>query len=663
VSLKTNRKNIKTTNLKKYYFMLQNKTKVRKLFSHSLMLFGMGMALTAQAQDRPQPKFWFGASAAGNFNFYTGTTQTLNSTTKAPAAFHKGFGVRPYGSLLVEYRPHPVWGLMFNVAYDGRGGSFHKAVTPCNCDESLKTNVSYLTFEPSLRMAPFKNGFYLFLGGAYSINLTNSFTYKQANRPDVKGNFSDTRGSMFSTQIGAGYDIPLSSATNTTQVNLSPFISYHPYFGQDVRNVESWSLNTLRVGVALKFGKGKSPKPVEELTPTAAAEVPILFSVRAPLMVPLKRKIKETFPLRNYVFFDKSSSEIPNRYVKLNKEQAASFKSAQLQEPDPKDMSGRSHRQLSVYHNVLNILADRMKENPTTTVTLVGSSAGKGPVLGKEYAESAKRYLVNVFGINESRITTEGRDQPLLPSEHPGGKIDLELLRAGDRRVDIVSSSPVLLAPVLISALQTDPMDSRIIFTNGGSKEYLKSWSLEVADENGKIQKFGPYTREVESISGNTILGNRQEGNYKVVMIGQTKDGNVIRKESALHLVRNADPKEEALRYSILFDFDKTKTVATYEKFITETIAPLVTDNSTVIIHGHSDIIGDPEHNMKLSQDRAIEARNILESALVKAGRTGIKYEVFGFGDDTGAAPFANGLPEERFYNRTVIIDIIPEKK
>ncbi len=44
------------------------------------------------------------------------------------------------------------------------------------------------------------------------------------------------------------------------------------------------------------------------------------------------------------------------------------------------------------------------------------------------------------------------------------------------------------------------------------------------------------------------------------------------------------------------------------------------------------------------------------------AGKKGIKFEIFGFGEDAGMAPFENNLPEERFYNRTVIIDIIPAK-
>ena len=91
-------------------------------------------------------------------------------------------------------------------------------------------------------------------------------------------------------------------------------------------------------------------------------------------------------------------------------------------------------------------------------------------------------------------------------------------------------------------------------------------------------------------------------------------------------------------------------------------VAPLIPDNGNVIIHGHSDIIGEEAYNMNLSQERVRETQHILERALLKTGKKGIRYETYGFGSDTEAAPFENKFPEERFYNRTVIIDIIPVK-
>jgi len=70
----------------------------------------------------------------------------------------------------------------------------------------------------------------------------------------------------------------------------------------------------------------------------------------------------------------------------------------------------------------------------------VGSSE-KRPVDAKVLAETIKAYLTDVFGVQPSRITTEGRDKPKLPSEQVDGKLELKLLREGDRRVQTIRHS------------------------------------------------------------------------------------------------------------------------------------------------------------------------------------------------------------------------------
>lgn len=655
---------------------------IRKLVLSSLILMSIVIATQAQKVERVHPKIWIGVSGGANYNMYTGTTQTLNSSLLAPAAFHNGQGIGGFGTLLIEYHPSRVLGFMLNMGYDNRGGSFDQVESPCNCPEDLKTGLSYATVQPGIRISPFSSNLYLFFGGAYGYNLNKSFAYTFDQNNDelfntTLGEFSDVRQHVFSTHVGLGYDIQLSELNSRTQLALSPFVSYHPYFGQAPRDIESWSLSTVRVGVALKFGKGKvqevTPEPIIEqkvvvadktvIVPIPAVKSDVELIARAPLTVPLKRNINESFPLRNYVFFEEGSSKIPNKYVKLTNKQALTFKSEQLRKTDTKDQVGRSKRQMNAYYNILNILGDRMRENPTAKITLIGASAGNGPELGKTYAESVKTYLVDVFGINQGRIATEGRNQPIHPSELPGGKSYLPLLREGDRRVDIITNSPNLLTPLQIVAEQADPLDSRVVFSaKSEKKQPLKVWNVEITDEKGLTQKYGPYTREQESVSGNLILGDRQEGKYKVLMVGETKEGTIIRKESKLNLIRNEKPVEDTIRYSILFDFDDSKAVSAYAKFLTEEVAPNIQNNGKVIIHGHTDIIGSEAYNQKLSEDRAREVHQILEKAVWDAGKKGVVFDILAFGMDADTAPFENKLPEERFYNRTVIIDIIPAK-
>lgn len=636
----------------------------------SLILIGGPAALQAQGLSRSEPTLWLGVAGAANFNFYRGTTQMLNAALSAQSPFHKGYGSGFYAAFLAEYRPHPVWGGMLYVGYDDRRGLFDDVRGSCNCLLTLSSRISYVSIEPSLRIAPFSSGFYLFAGPRIGINVSKKFTYIQDGNPGFKreGDWSNVHSTVVSAQIGAGYDIPLTSPEARTQVNLSPFVSFHPSIGQRPRDVESWDVSTVRVGAALKFGSAKGHRQVSA---PAAMEREVMFSVRAPKSIPVQRRVRETFPLRNFVFFEEGSSEIPNRYVMLTQAQATDFKEEQLQEVQPRDMSGRSQRQLAVYHNILNILGDRMRSNPGTTVSLTGAS-GQGPEDGRALAESIKNYLVDVYGIDGGRITTDGRNKPRIPSEQPGGTKELELLREEDRRVDIESKSPELLMqvggpsdmlkPVQIYAVQEDPLDGHVIFTVTGARELLSSWSLELTDNKGTVQRYGPFTRDQESVPGKTILGDRAEGDFKVVMLGKTNTGRSVKRDGSVRLLRREEPAPEGLRFSVLFEFDQSKTIATYDNFLTRMVAPLIPEGGAVIVHGHTDIIGEDDYNQSLSDRRTEDARKVIERALSDGGKRGVTFESYGFGEDTAHAPFDNDLPEQRFYNRTVIIDFVPAK-
>lgn len=622
---------------------------------------------TVQGQTT-QPTWWFGVSGAANLNFYSGTTQRLNNSLIVPTAFHKGFGVKPFGSVFMEYRPAGVFGAMLNVGYDGRGAKFDGVIAPCDCPATLKTNISYVTVEPSLRLSLPSSNFFFFAGPRIAFNMEKDFNYTQLKQPDTDGELSAMRKTVISGQVGMGYDFPISSATSSNKVSLSPFVSFHPYFGQDPRDIESLSISTVRTGIALKFGKAKKAPSTE--SPIVAVPVrDVIFSVRGPKSVPANREVSETLPLRNSVFFDEGSAAVPNRYIVLTKDQATGFKEESLQKEQTESMTGRSARQLNVYHNILNILGDRMRANPGSQISLSGASA-KGPKEGKAFAEAIKLYIVDAFGIEGSRISTRGRTKPLIPSEQPGATKELVLLRAGDRRVDISSTSPQLLMevggglmkPVQINATQTDPLDSHVVFNVDGAQDLLKSYTIDITDEKGTVQHCGPFTNDQESLPGNTILGERAEGDYKLTMNGITKSGLPVTKESTIHLVRQNGTTQKGFRYSILFDFDKSKSIASYNKFLTDIVAPLVSDSSTVIIHGHTDIIGEDAYNQKLSVKRASETQKVIESAISKSGKNNVKFETYGFGEEVSHSPFENNLPEERFYNRTVIIDIIPVK-
>lgn len=647
---------------------------MKKILFIILIALGFQMPTMAQEVQYEKPTWLFGVAAGANFNFYEGTTQRLNSNLTVPTAFKDGDGIGLFVAPLVEYHfPNSVWGIMLQTGYDNRQGDWDQVISPCNCPMDLTTDLSYITVEPSVRIAPFKNGLYVYGGPRLAFNLDKSFTYELGTNPDypeqvagppVTEEFGDVENTIISMQIGAGFDIPLSSNMQKTQFVLSPFVSFQPYFGQNPRATESWNITTVRVGAALKFGQGRK-SVIEEVTPVVG------FTVNSPVNTPGEKIVSETFPLRNYVYFEKESTEIPSRYILLNKDQVKDFKEDQVEVKSPKNVSGRSKREMTVYYNVLNILGDRMGKNPSSTITLVGSSE-KGPEDGKLMATSVKKYLVDVFAIEATRIAVEGRKDPKIASLKPGGVNELELLGEEDRRVSIESNSPELLMtfqsgpnaamkPVQLRGIQEAPVESYVTFKTEGAKEAFSTWKLELTDDKGMVKTYGPYTEEEVSIPGATILGNSPKGDFKVKMIGTTPEGELVTKESNIKVVLwTPSELEEGMRFSILYEFDDATAITMYEKYLTEIVAPKIPENGRVVIQGHTDAIGETAHNQELSLARANNVKKILENALSNSNRSDVSFEVKGFGEDVSESPFGNNLPEERSYNRTVVIDLLP---
>lgn len=657
------------------------KQTLKGLVVGALILTGIESPLQAQEVQYSRPSWYFGIAGGANFNFFDGSTQQLNAAFTPPATFHEGNGIGLFLAPSIEFhKPDTRFGFILQAGMDSRKGDFDQQLTDCNCPADLSTDLSYITVEPSLRFAPTKGNFYLYAGPRFAFNQDKAFTYQQGINPDypnsvapadAEGDFSNVEKTIISGQIGMGYDMQLSKATSKTQLVLSPFVAYHPYFGQDPRSIETWNLTTVRAGVVLKIGSGRKILPVEEVV----AVIPeVEFMVNAPLNVPGEIMVTETFPLRNYIYFDKESTDISKRYVLLNKDQVKDFKEDQVEVFAPNTaVAGRSQREMTVYYNILNILGDRMGKNPGSTIVLVGSSEN-GPAEGKLMAESVKKYLVDVFAIDATRIAIEGRNKPKIASEQKGGTRELALLREGDRRVSVESNSPALLMefqsgpdaplkPVTIIAVQEAPIASYVTFKVDGAVEAFSTWKMEITDKDGVVQNYGPYTQEEVSISGNTILGTNPVGDYNVKMIGTNKTGEIVTKESTVHIVAWTPSKvEEGLRFSIIYEFDDAKAIAMYNKYLSEVVAPKIPANAKVIIHGHTDVIGEETYNQTLSEKRANDVKTTLQNSVAKLGTTGVTFEISALGENVDAAPFGNTLPEERAYNRTVIIDVIPQK-
>ncbi len=247
---------------------------LKRIILSALIVTVIQAPLQAQEARFSTPSWWFGIAAGANMNYYRGSTQELNAALTVPVAFHDGKGTGLYLAPLVEFhRPHTMLGMMLQVGYDSRKGSFEQVTTPCNCPADLSSNLSYITVEPSLRLAPFRSKFYLYAGPRFAFDMQKSFTYQlgsnpglpaQAANPAIKDDFDNVKKTQVSAQVGAGYDI-LTSQNKQTVFVLSPFVSFQPYLGQSPRSTETWNVTTFRAGIAFKLGRGQQisvPKPV-----------------------------------------------------------------------------------------------------------------------------------------------------------------------------------------------------------------------------------------------------------------------------------------------------------------------------------------------------------------------------------------------------------------
>jgi hypothetical protein len=137
-------------------------------------------------------------------------------------------------------------------------------VIACDCPADLSTNLSYITVEPSLRFAPFKSNFYLYGGPRLAFNLDKSFTYQLGINPAypdqttaVKGDFDKIEKQLFQCKLDMIFHFQRMQTKHNCIISLSLsnliLVKIHA-------QQKHGTIMTVRAGVALKFGQGKTFK-------------------------------------------------------------------------------------------------------------------------------------------------------------------------------------------------------------------------------------------------------------------------------------------------------------------------------------------------------------------------------------------------------------------
>lgn len=632
----------------------------------ALTLIAGSTAADAQSRSQMEARWRFGLTGGINYNLQALGLQFLDTSrifNFFPFEAVDGTGIAPYVSLFGEYNSADWWGAQLRLSYDDRSAVSKDNTLPL--EKEFDINVSYLTIEPMLRVNAFGSSApYMVVGPQIGILLNDECTFTPApGEASQPLELTDMNPVTVGFSGGFGWDLVLNDRMSDTRWYLAPFLESSWMLHQRGRSIldadqdkvdDIWSTVSIRAGASIKMGL---MPPVDEVAFTESSMLNL--ALFAPDRYIASRPYEEYFPLVNAVFFDGANPAIPGRYVQLSKSDAATFTENDLLDSAKVgrlDATARMAEQMNVYYNAMNIYGARMRANPAVKLTLVGS--GPGAPEGETMAATVRDYIVNTFDIDPSRIAIEGRELPRVPSGSARTpEADRPMANQENRRVDFFTSPADLGTPVRIRRVDNTPIENDLVL-NINEDAKIRTWQLVVSGE-GRRETYGPYNRASQRVSPNEIMSGLSEGTFTAEVIAVTEDGQRITQTKDFRLTKRTEPPKQALRYSITFGYGQDDPIRSYENFLRSTVAAQVSDGAKVFILGHTDAIGDSTLNLNLSKKRAGEVRDIIRAEATKLGRKA-NYEVIGYGEEESETTFGNNIPEGRFYNRSVMIEIVP---
>jgi outer membrane protein OmpA-like peptidoglycan-associated protein len=340
----------------------------------------------------------------------------------------------------------------------------------------------------------------------------------------------------------------------------------------------------------------------------------------------------------------------------LTKSEAQNFNEAELGDFMKGDLTVKEtnvNQLMKTYYNVMNVYADRMKKNTGEDLILIGSDPDEKN--GEAYANKVKSYLVDNFGIDPDRIKIK-----VEPPSKPSGSALTDPTFSGmindeNRRVVFVFDNADMLKPIPYTIRDESSIDNDLIFTIGQNVPY-DSWDVTITGEN-KTMYFGPFAYRSERINPAEMMRFLETGKYNAQVMITDKNGIKTEENIKFNLVKDRELKN-ASRYLMIFEYNSSDAVSSYEKTIRNEITPGIKAGSKVVVHGHTDIIGNVDGNLKLSQKRAEQAKAIIDDQLVLENRK-INVNAYGIGQAKMQYTFNNRFPEGRMYNRNIFVEVI----
>ena len=669
------------------------------------------IGVRAQAPGDTTMRIGLGIGAA--YSMHSASFVDLPGMTSCCPEFTSGTGFGPTAALQVTFPLSTKLRLNVRAGYASLPGSFteeefigyaldgtgdNARVVRGTSEHNLETSMAAIELIPRIEFAPVDN-MGLGLHALVDVGFLMSGTYeaKETLTNPTGGVFSDSRASernvtsgditnlsspMISIGAGVHWDLPLSESWwLTPEVSWYQGLTSVADFTSEGRG-DSWSASSIRAGIVLAYAFIPSP----EVPTTPGMRV----SVDAKAMDDDDRlsevaevRIEETlstqiYPLLPYVFFDDGVSTInTNTYRNLTPAMAEDFTDQDPFTFDNTLATSRSAITLDVYYNLLNVVGYRMsKKYPDATLTLTGCNSDQGADRGdaglsQQRAEQVRDYLTNVWGIDASRITVTSRGLPERASKYTvRDERDKQDAIEENRRVELASNRPEVLFPVVINDTLREITPPKLHFgLNVRSPQPLSMWRLTaihpftptavqtgamMLEEEGSgtpppsvVWEQSGSQREVPKNDDPiiaTLSVEDQEGERAAASDTLTVDYYTIERKK----------REKVGNYQIdkfrlsLFEYEEADLNALHQRIVDEFIKPSLTPNAIIEIHGYTDRKGAESLNQRLSEQRAQTVFAALGSP------QGATVTAHGEGSREDVAPFTNGTPEGRLYNRTV---------
>ena len=370
-------------------------------------------------------------------------------------------------------------------------------------------------------------------------------------------------------------------------------------------------------------------------------------------------KTIDASPMLGFVYFAEGASEIPAQYVRLaGPEETATFDEQRFRDT------------LEKYYQVLNIIGKRLTDHPAALITLTGCNANTGPEkknvkLSAARAEAVGEYLRTVWNVAPERIRTEARNLPETPSTSR-----LEEGRAENRRVEIRSDVPAILAPIRSTYLATRIDSAALTLRPAANAPHgIARWAVAVANGREKLGELageGEPPTEIKVPLKTANLGEMAEaGDITVRMTVQDRKGQELAMtavpvrvnfiQTSKRLAEKQEFRVQEKYALILFDFDSDAISGGNQAIVNGIVARIkeLPEASTEIV-GHTDNIGKESYNVKLSERRALSVYKVLTAGYGELTGERIRQRGVGPYDPL----FDNQTPEARAFNRTVTITL-----